>query len=98
MGEVPLLKQLHQTYSKRGVVFLGIPGDEELKPVTDAVARLRIPWDQLFDAKGYEGPLWTQFNVEEQPSFYVFDRDGRIAAKRTSAEKLNEILERLTAK
>jgi hypothetical protein len=77
-------------------MFLGIPGDEELQPVKDAVARLGIPWEQLFDARGYEAPLWTEFNVEDQPSFYVFDREGRIAAKRARLEQLSEILEKLT--
>ena len=63
-----------------------------------AVARLGIPWDQLFDARGGEGPLWTQFNVEATPSFYVFDSEGRIASKRASVKQLPEILEKLTAK
>ena len=89
---------MHETYSKRGVVFLGIPGDEEEAPVKQAMARLGIPWDQLFDARGPEGPLWTQFNVDATPSFYVFDREGRIAAKRASVKQLADILETLTAK
>jgi hypothetical protein len=89
---------LHGTYSKRGVVFLGIPGDEEEAPVKQAIARLGIPWDQLFDARGGEGPLWTQFNVDGTPSFYVFDPEGRIVAKRASVKQLADILEKLTAK
>jgi hypothetical protein len=89
---------LHATYSKRRVVFLGIPGDEEEASLKQAIARLGIPWDQLYDARGGEGPLWTQFNVDATPSFYVFDREGRIAAKRASVKQLAEILERLTAK
>ena len=61
----------------------------------DAVARLAIPWDQLFDARGSDAPLWTEFNVDEQPSFYVFDRQGRIVAKRAQAGQLAEILGKL---
>jgi hypothetical protein len=87
-----------ETYSKHGVVFLGVPADEEEAPVRQAIARLGIPWDHLFDGRGFEGPLWSDFNVDGTPSFYVFDREGRIAAKRTSAPKLAEILETLTAK
>jgi hypothetical protein len=73
-------------------VFFGVPADEELQRVEEAVARLGIPWDQLFDTKGYEAPLWTEFNIEEQPSFYVFDREGRIAGKRARLEELARIL------
>jgi hypothetical protein len=86
---------LHAVYTKRGVVFLGIPGDEEEPPVKEAVARLGIPWDQLWDPKGSDGALWTEFNVDSQPSFYVFDGEGRIAAKRASAEQLDSILAKL---
>jgi hypothetical protein len=97
-GEVPLLQSLHAAYAKRGVVFFGIPGDEEEAPVKQAVARLGIPWEQLFDARGSDAPLWTGFNVESQPSFYVFDREGRIAAKRATAEQLDSILAKLAPK
>jgi hypothetical protein len=89
---------LHATYSRRGVVFLGIPADGEEAPVRQAVARLGIPWDQLCDARGDGGPLWTDFNVEAFPSFYVFDRQGRIAAKRAALAQLPEILDRLARK
>ena len=77
------------------MVFWGVPADGELKAVQDTVVRWAIPWDQVFDPKGYEGTLWTLFNVEEQPSFYVFDRQGRIVGKRVEAKQLAEILEKL---
>jgi hypothetical protein len=89
---------LHETYSKRGVVFLGIPADEEEAPVRQAIVRLSIPWDHLFDGRGFEGPLWTDFNVDGTPSFYVFEREGRIVAKRAAAGQLQQLLEKLTAK
>lgn len=82
----------------KGVVFVGVPADGELQPVREAIARWEIPWDHVFDAKGYQAPLWTIFNVEEQPSFYVFDRKGRIAAKRAEAKHLAGLLEKLTGK
>lgn len=88
---------MYAAYAKRGVVFLGIPADEEEAPVKQAVARLGVPWDQLFDAKGFDAPLWAQFNVDATPSFYVFDREGRIVAKRASAEQLDSILVKLFA-
>ena len=89
---------MHETYSKRGVVFFGIPGDEEEAPVRQAIARLGIPWDNLFDKRGSEGALWTDFNVDATPSFYVFDREGRIAAKRAAVGQLRLLLDELTAK
>jgi hypothetical protein len=88
---------LHETYSKRGVVFLGVPADEEEAPVKQAIVRLGIPWDHLFDGRGFEGRLWTDFNVDGTPSFYVFDREGRIVAKRAGAGQLQQLLAKLTA-
>lgn len=79
-------------------MFFGLPGDEEEAPLRQALARLGIPWDQLWDAKGPESPLWTSFNVDSTPNFYVFDREGRIAAKRAALGQLEKLLETLTAK
>ena len=81
------------------MVFFGVPGDEEEAPLRQAVARLGIPWEQIWDGKGGpESPLWTTFNVDSTPSFYVFDREGRIAAKRAAVGQLEELLDKLTAK
>jgi hypothetical protein len=62
-----------------------------------AIARLGIPWDHLFDGRGFEGVLWTDFNIDATPSFYVFDREGRIAAKRAAVGQLEQLLDTLTA-
>lgn len=78
--------------------FWGIPADQELKAVQDAVVRWAVPWDQIFDPQGYEGKLWTLFNVEDQPNFYVLDNEGRIVAKRPEAKQLDEILRKVTEK
>ena len=87
MGEVPLLKELYAQYKDQGLVMVGISLDEDPKALQDMVTSKGITWPQIRD--GGEGNLVKLFNVKGTPTYYVLDRDGKIAAKRLPAEKLS---------
>jgi peroxiredoxin len=78
VGEAPLLKELYAQYKDQGVVVVGISLDEDLKPVQEMVTREGISWPQVSDA---DKKLQKLFNVKGTPTYYLLDRDGRIAAK-----------------
>ncbi len=86
MGEVPLLKELYAQYKDQGVVFIGISLDEDQKKLEEMVASKGISWPQVRDA---DGSLVTLFNIKGTPTYYLLDRDGRIAAKRITIDKLS---------
>lgn len=78
MGEVPLLKDLYTQYKDQGVVVVGISLDEDLKPLQEMVISKGISWPQVWDA---DQSVRKLFNVKGTPSYYLLDRDGKIAAK-----------------
>ena len=88
MGEVPLLKELYAKYKDQGLVMVGISLDEDPKALQDMVSSKGITWPQIRD--GGKGNLVKLFNVKGTPTYYVVDRDGKIAAKRIPAQKLSE--------
>ena len=78
MGEVPLLKEFYAQYKDRGVVVVGISLDEDPKLVQEMVTSKGISWAQVSDA---DKTLQKLYNVKGTPSYYLLDRDGKIAAK-----------------
>ena len=91
MGESPLLKELYEQYKDQGVVVVGISLDEDLKPVQEMVTSKGISWLQVLDA---DKMLQKLFNVKGTPTYYLLDRDGKIAAKNLfSFKKLSVAIE-----
>jgi peroxiredoxin len=90
VGEVPLLKELYAQYKDKGVVVVGVSLDEVLKPLQEMVADKGITWPQVWDE---DESVRKLFNVKGTPSYYLLDRDGKIAAKDLpSFEKLSAAL------
>jgi len=78
VGEVPLLKDLYAQYKDQGMVVVGISLDEDQKLVQEMVTSKGISWPQVSDA---DQTLQKLFNVKGTPTYYLLDRDGKIAAK-----------------
>jgi peroxiredoxin len=78
VGEVPLLKDLYTQYKDQGVVVIGISLDEDLKPLQEMVTSKGISWPQVWDENESVRKL---FNIKGTPSYYLLDKDGKIAAK-----------------
>ncbi len=95
MGEVPLLKELYAQYKDQGVVFVGISLDEDPKALQEMVGSKGISWPQVRDA---DGSLVALFNIKGTPTYYLLDRDGKIAAKRIPIEKLSDAITDLLKK
>ncbi len=95
MGEVPLLKELYAKYLDQGVVVVGISLDDELKPVQETVISKGISWAQIHDA---DKSLVKLFNVRGTPTYYLIDREGKIAAKDIPLKKLSGAIDGLLRK
>ena len=95
MGEVPLLKELYAKYLDQGVVVVGISLDEELKPLREMVSSKGMLWPQIHDA---DQSLVKLFNVKGTPTYYLIDREGKIAAKDIPIKRLGSAIDDLLKK
>ena len=95
MGEVPLLKELYAQYQDQGVVVVGISLDEELKPLQEMVTAKGLSWPQIHDA---DQTLVKLFNVKGTPTYYLLDREGKIAAKDIPMKRLRGAIDDLLKK
>jgi peroxiredoxin len=95
VGEVPLLKELYAKYLDQGVVVVGISLDEELKPLQEMVTAKGMSWPQIHDA---DQSLVKLFNVKGTPTYFLIDREGKIAAKDIPIKKLGSAIDELLKK
>jgi hypothetical protein len=58
----------------------------------------RLPWPQLVDRQGFDGPIAKAYRVNGTPMLYVLDREGRIVAKLGSAEQVEAKLQQALAR
>lgn len=70
--------------------MVGVSLDKNLEVFKRAMARAALPWPQVSDGKGEKGKIPQLFHVEGVPASYLLDRDGKIAGKSLSGEKLRE--------
>ena len=95
MGEVPLLKELYAQHLDQGVVVVGISLDDELKPLQEMVRNLGMTWPQIHDA---DKSLMKLFNVKGTPTYFLIDREGKIAAKDIPMKRLGSAIDDLLTK
>jgi len=95
VGEVPLLKELYAQYKDKGVAVIGISLDEDLKPLQEMVNEKAMSWPQIHDA---DKTLVKLFNVKGTPTYYLLDRETKIAAKDISMKKLPAAIDDLLKK
>jgi len=68
------------------LVIVGVSLDEDPKALQEMVSSKGITWPQVRDA---EEVIVKLFNVKGTPTYYVLDRDGKIAAKKIPARELS---------
>jgi hypothetical protein len=69
--------------------------DEGIKVAQELIANKGITWPQVYDGKN--GQIAKLFNAQGTPTYYILDRDGKIAAKNIPGNKLSKIVAALFA-
>ena len=73
--EMPLLEQINNTYSRAGLVVLGVSIDEDLTHAREFAGSMRVSYPMLFDVIDKTG---TPYRIEKLPTTYLIDRGGVI--------------------
>lgn len=76
--EMPLLDQIADDYGERGLVVLGVAGDDDTERVTEFLADRPVRFEVLLDPDGAVG---TEYGITGYPETFLVDREGRLAGK-----------------
>jgi len=80
---MPELERLHQEYSRKGLVVLGVSVDDPPahKKAKDFVKSKRYGYHFAFDRA--DNPSWPEWGVQAIPAAFLIDRKGQIVAQWT---------------
>ena len=75
--EMPMFKELHETYADRGLVILGLSSDDDVDDVRAFVDEHDLPWTNALAPE----EVREQYQVLGLPQTMLIDADGRIAKR-----------------
>lgn len=92
IGQMPKLKGLHEKYSEKGLVILGVHSatgaDKMEKYVTDE----KLPWPFAKDEKR---TFSQAFAIQFIPCYFLVDKKGTVRVAGANRDKLEEIIQQL---
>jgi thiol-disulfide isomerase/thioredoxin len=96
LADVPWLRRAREQFPVNRFVLLGVSLDTtERRTLNSWLNRQRVDWPQIWDDRGYDGPLARHFGVESLPRSVLFDAQGRAVATNVRAERLIATLHQL---
>ncbi len=96
LAEFPTQKRIRDRHHESGFEILAVSIDATSRRNFERfLRRHRLPWPQVLDGHGYEGPLARHFDIRAIPASLLIDREGRIAALNLRGQALERAVERL---
>lgn len=83
IAETPSLEAFQRTFSKKGVVVLGVSMDTNEKLYKDFLARYHISFETSRDP---EGDISSSYGTFQFPDSYIIDPSGKVVEKIINAQ------------
>jgi peroxiredoxin len=77
-GEFKWLRKLYAKYEKKGLIILGISGDNKKQEWVNAIKNDSISWINISDLHGWKNEAFLLYDIKGIPSKLLIDPDGRI--------------------
>lgn len=89
------LAKVYPKYRNKGFEILGVSLDQDRKDWQKAVQKDKISWLQVNDNGGWEAKTGIQWNIDQIPTSYLIDKQGRVVAMDLDGEELEKALKAL---
>ena len=94
--EMPNVVAAYEKFHEKGLDIVGVSLDGQRAPWVEAIEKLKMPWTQLSDLKGWESLVTKVYKVNAIPDNLLIDPQGKIVARGLHEEglhaKLAEVL------
>ena len=88
----PDLKRMYAAYNDDGFEIVAISIDSTFEDWQGGSEKHELPWIDLGEIKGWEGPIASAYGVQFIPKAYLVDSEGCILEKNIHTDKLEELL------
>lgn len=86
------LVAIYEQYGKKGFEIYGISLDEDKQAWQKAVAADKISWLQVNEPGGWNTPTAVAWNIEQLPSSFLVDKQGRVVSIDPTPAELEKYL------
>ena len=92
-AEMPAVKSLYTAFAPKGVEFLGVSFDTDLKTLIEYGMENEIPWLQVCNqVKWKENPISLAYDLKWIPTMFLVDPEGKVAGIAFTAEDMETLL------
>ena len=92
IADFPELKKLHAAYADEDFEIVGVSIDSTMEDWIGGVDEHELPWVNLGEVKGWEGPVAVSYGVNAIPKGFLVDSQGCIYEKNIRPRALKEFL------
>jgi thiol-disulfide isomerase/thioredoxin len=82
------LVQLHSELAGQKFEIIGVSLDTDITKWINAIKKDKIEYTQLNEPKGFDAKVAVRFGVEQLPTTYMFDSEGRLLAFNPTEEEI----------
>ncbi len=97
VGELPHLIKAYNKHHADGFEIIGISLDKDEQTLRSFLKTKEIPWAQYCDGKGWDSKLVAKYGIQEVPTTFLLDGDGKIIGQDLLGEALEEALTKALA-
>jgi peroxiredoxin len=88
--KLPEIQKAYDKFHGQGFEVVGVSLDEEKERLQQFIKQKKMPWPEFFDGKRWENKLAQKYGVDQTPTAYLLDREGKIISKLSGDEDLND--------
>jgi thiol-disulfide isomerase/thioredoxin len=93
--DIAQIRELHAKYGPREFAVVGIALDTDKNALAKFLAAKPIPWAQLHESGGLDGPLAEELGVLTLPTMFLLDAKGNVVDRNLVISDLEKKLEGL---
>lgn len=87
-AEMPTVVKAYTDYHDKGFEVVGVSLDNSKEAWVKAIDKLKMPWPQMSDLRGWECRGARLYNIQSIPANILIDQQGKIVAKNLRGEGL----------
>lgn len=96
--ENPAVVALYNELHSKGLNIIGVSLDKDAAKWKEAIAKDKLSWTQVSNLQEFNDPIALQYNIEQIPTTFVLDANGKIIARDLRGAELKaKVMELLSA-
>jgi hypothetical protein len=92
--DLAVLKQLTATHSPQFTI-IGVSLDNNVKDLNNYLAENKLPWPQIFEEGGMDGPPANQLGILSVPTMILVNREGQVVNRAISPNDIESEVKKL---